>query len=94
VIRESCDQEFRDNLLRVDLLRLLLYQTALAFVKPFDSSEPEDSVNNYYMEREWRVFGDVLFAVDDVARIILPAAYADRFRGEFPDYGGGLTLIP
>ncbi len=94
MIGESCDQAFRDYLLRVDLLHLLLYQAALAFVKPFDSSEPEDSVNNYYMEREWRIYGDVLFAVHDVARIILPATYADRFRGDFPDYGGELTPMP
>ena len=94
VIRESCDQGFRDHLLRLDQLRLLLYQTALAFVKPFDSSEPEDSRNNYYMEREWRVYGDVLFTVHDVARIIVPAAYAEPFRGKFPDYGGELTPVP
>jgi len=94
MLRESCDQEFRDYLFRVDPLLWLVYKTALAFVKPFDSSEPEDSVNNSYMEREWRVYGDLPFAVRDVARIILPAAYADRFRGQFPDYGGELTLIP
>jgi len=45
-------------------------------------------------EREWRVYGDVLFAVRDVARIILPAAYADHFRGRFPDYGGNLSPRP
>jgi hypothetical protein len=87
-LRESCDPGLRDYLSRVDHLLRLLYQMALAFVKPFDSSEPEDSANNFYMEREWRVYGDVLFAVRDVARIILPAAYADHFRGRFPDYGG------
>jgi Putative abortive phage resistance protein AbiGi, antitoxin len=37
---------------RAENLRNLLYQVALAFVKPFDSTEPEESDNNYYMERE------------------------------------------
>jgi hypothetical protein len=45
------------------------------------------------MEREWRVYGDVLFAVRDVARIILPDAYTDRFRGELPDYSGPLFEV-
>lgn len=81
----------KDHLVRVELLRQLLYQAVLAFIKPFDSTEPEESKNNFYMEREWRVFGDVFFQLEDVCRVILPPSYVDRFKNDFPDFRAELT---
>lgn len=72
------------------LLHLLFYPGVLAFIKPFDSTEPEESSCNYYMEREWRVYGDVLFRLADVSRVILPPAYVGCFKKKFPDFGGEL----
>lgn len=86
------DPDLKQLLFRVDRLRQLLYQTTLAFAKPFNSAEPEDSEKNYYLEREWRVFGDVCFQISDVHRIILPDAYVERFKEDRPDYRG--ELIP
>jgi hypothetical protein len=78
---------------RTNYLRQLLYQTTFAFVKSFNSAEHEDSKGNYYMEREWRVYGDVHFSISDVHRIILPAPYVDRFRKDCPGYRGELRPV-
>ena len=60
----------------------------LGFVKCFDSSLPDDDPNNYYMEREWRVAGNVSFTLKDIHRVIFPRAYAERFRIDVPEYVG------
>jgi len=90
---KSADTDLQNLLFRFNYLRLLLYQTTLAFVKPFNSAEPEDSTENYYMEREWRVYGDVLFQMADVHRIILPRSYQDRFCRDCPSYCGELCSV-
>jgi hypothetical protein len=90
----GCDNpELQGLLLRVEYLRQLFYQAALAFIKPFDSTELEGAGKNYYMEREWRVYGNVLFQLADVRRIFLPASYADSFRRDFPDLAGAITEV-
>lgn len=60
----------------------------LSYVKVFDDRLPEDHIDNFYMEREWRVLGNVEFTLGDVTRIILPKAYAGQLRASFPDYAG------
>jgi Putative abortive phage resistance protein AbiGi, antitoxin len=52
--------------------------------KRFDAQLPKNHRDSYYMEREWRVLGTVSFSLEDVARIIVPQAYASRLRTEFP----------
>jgi hypothetical protein len=90
---ESGDEDLRKLFLRFLRLHVLQYETTLAFVKCFDSVQPENSLENYYMEREWRVYGDVLFDVSDVRRIILPRPYQDSFRRDCPCYRGELYPI-
>jgi hypothetical protein len=90
---KSDDPELKELLLQLDYLRLLLYQTTFAFVKAFNSAEPEDSRENYYMEREWRVYGDVLFEMSDVHRVILPRSYCDRFPRDCPRYCGAVHPV-
>jgi hypothetical protein len=90
----SGNPDLQKLLYRAENLRQLLYQVVLAFVKPFDSTEPEESKNNYYMEREWRVYGDVLFQLADVRQIFLPPSYSDSFRKDFPALGSAITEVP
>jgi hypothetical protein len=61
-------------------------------LKFFDTNTADDHLDNFYMEREWRVIGTVPFSINDVHRIILPSAFARRFREEFPNYYGQLTF--
>jgi hypothetical protein len=61
------------------------------FIKYFDDSAPDEHRANVYMEREWRVIGDVSFALEDVHRVFMPERYAERFQEDLPDYKGELT---
>jgi hypothetical protein len=63
------------------------------FFKFFDDGLEEDDAANYYMEREWRAAGSVSFALSDVARIIFPASFAQRFRADVPDYFGQTSFV-
>ena len=64
----------------------VLKQGFLAFIKVFDSDLPESDPRNYYMEREWRVPNPVPFTDDDVASIVMPESYAERFSPVFPQH--------
>jgi hypothetical protein len=48
---------------------------------------------NYYMEREWRVAGNVKFEIGDVCRIFLPKAYFEQFNRDLPEYSGPIKII-
>ena len=62
------------------------------FIKYFDASAPDEAEANVYMEREWRVIGDVKFTLSDVHRVFMPEHYAERFRKDLPNYTGQLTF--
>jgi abortive phage resistance protein AbiGi (putative antitoxin) len=64
----------------------------LPFIKYFDDSTSDEDVTNVYMEREWRIIGDVEFALADVHRVFMPERYAERFRADLPNYIGQLTF--
>ncbi len=64
-----------------------------SFLKFYDDSKPDKDPNNFYMEREWRILGNLEFKLDDINRVILPKTYAARFRQEIPNYIGQLTLV-
>jgi hypothetical protein len=63
------------------------------YVKYMDVGLPEDDPRNFYMEREWRVLNGVSFQLDDVARILIPEAFARTFRADFPEYFGQLSFV-
>lgn len=62
-------------------------------VKVFDASLASDDPNNFYMEREWCVIGRVRFHPEDVARVLLPSGWGDRFRREVPEFKGTITEL-
>jgi len=63
------------------------------FIKFFDDAAGDEDLNNFYMEREWRVLGNMRFALDDVYRVILPEPYAERFHRDLPEYSGLIQPI-
>lgn len=65
----------------------------LAFIKPFDEMKAEDDPDNYYMEREWRTLTSIKFRLADVRRVVIPEAYATRFRENVPMYMGQVTFL-
>jgi hypothetical protein len=75
-----------------DTQRYFLDSLVFAFIKYFDDSTSDEVEANVYMEREWRILGDVNFALADVHRVFMPDRYAERFRADLPDYKGQLTF--
>jgi hypothetical protein len=73
-------------------LDFFLTNLVFSFIKYFDHSTSDDEAANVYMEREWRVLGDVNFALTNVHRVFLPQRYAERFRADLPNYAGQLTF--
>ena len=63
-----------------------------SFIKLFDDSLPDKDPENYYMEREWRLLGNLKFSFDNVVRVILPQKFAQQFRNDIPDYVGQITF--
>ena len=76
----------------IEFLRDFYLWSLFPYMKFFDCELPEDHLDNYYMEREWRVVGSVRFKLDDVERILIPREFARRLRIDLPDYTGQLTF--
>lgn len=76
----------------VNSLRTFIELHLLSFLKFFDDRLTDEEVENYYMEREWRVLGNVRFDISDVVRVILPTAFARMFRKDFPEYFGQVSF--
>jgi hypothetical protein len=73
-------------------LEFFLDILVVSFIKYFDDSTSDEDEANVYMEREWRVWGDVNFALADVHRVFIPERYAERFRADLPNYTRQLTF--
>ena len=63
-----------------------------SYVKVFDHSVGDDNPANTYMEREWRVWGNVRFELKDVYRILVPRAYSTRLRADFAGFAGQVNF--
>lgn len=61
-------------------------------IKPFRGDLEDEHPNNFYMEREWRLHGDLDFELDDVRRVYVPERFARRLREDLPEYFGQVTF--
>jgi hypothetical protein len=80
------------------LRTMLFYQTAVeanifGHLKFFDPALPTDHLDNYYMEREWRVNGRISFKIGDIAHVLVPPAFVDRMISEFSELGSSITPL-
>jgi len=64
-----------------------------SYIKFLDESLDDDNPENFYMEREWRVVGNLQFDLNDVQRVVIPSSYGGRLRSELPAFIGQLTFI-
>lgn len=69
----------------------LLDFNVLGFLKFFDPSKPDDNAENFYMEREWRLLGNLQFSLSDLSRVTLPDSYEEDLRRQVPQYDGQVT---
>ncbi|HEX2021563.1 MAG TPA: abortive infection system antitoxin AbiGi family protein [Candidatus Thermoplasmatota archaeon] len=74
-----------------DLARLLDFEV-FSYLKFFEYPLDDADPSNFYMEREWRLLGELRFGLGDVRRVVLPEAYAARLRADVPGYAGQVTF--
>lgn len=77
----------------VAALSNLLLKDFLAFIKPFNSELPHDHVDNYYMEREWRKYGNMKFEAIEVSKVLVAKGYREKVAKDFPAYEGRIYEI-
>ena len=65
----------------------------LAFIKPFNSHLPAGHEKNYYMEREWRKYGNLKFDPEKVSQVWVAKGYAAKLELEFPKYATKINEI-
>ena len=82
-----------ENRTEVNNLRNFLDYHIFSFIKFFDHDRSDYDEDNYYMEREWRMIGNLNFELNDVCRVFMPEGYAARFRNRFPIYGGQVSFV-
>jgi hypothetical protein len=63
-----------------------------SMMKFFDPALDNTDENNFYMEREWRLYGNLNFKLADVVSITLPDDYKQRLSADLPDYQGTVTI--
>ena len=64
-----------------------------SYIKFYDHTYADDHDDNYYLEREWRVVGNVNFTIEDIATIFMRQPFAKRFRADFPLYSGQVVFV-
>ena len=74
------------------LLNMFLMPRLFPLIKPFRGDLSDEDPENFYMEREWRLHGDLDFGLGDVRRLYLPERFAKRLRTDLPDYYGQVTF--
>lgn len=67
------------------LVHFFLQYRIFSYLKCFDPMLSEADIDNFYMEREWRVFGPVAFELQDVAHVIVPNAFREQVAKEIPE---------
>jgi hypothetical protein len=74
------------------LARSFLGKSTLAYLKPYNGELPDDHLENYYMEREWRSPGNVeLYCL--LRQIVAPARFHGVLSREFPHLADKLVDI-
>jgi hypothetical protein len=71
----------------ISAVKSILLKDFLAFIKPYNSELPITHKQNYYMEREWRKYGNMKFETKQVSRLVVARGYKQRILNDFPVYG-------
>lgn len=65
----------------------------LAFLKPFNSELHIRDPENYYMEREWRKYGNMKFETEQISRVVVAKGFKQKIEDEFPVYSGRISEV-
>lgn len=77
----------------VAAVQSIFEKDVLAFIKPFDADLPDADVNNYYLEREWRKFGNLRFDPTSVERVLVARGFEARVTHDMPSYAAKVTAL-
>ncbi len=67
-------------------------QQLLAYVKPFDATLAVDNRENYYMEREWRKFGNL--KLDRLRRVVVHPDFVKQAKQDLPAFKSLVSPFP
>jgi len=84
--------EEREKIENYKEVRDFINYELLGHLKFYDLELSDENEKNYYLEREWRVLGQVNFKLSDIERIYIPKEFAENFREDFPEYCGQITF--
>ncbi len=84
-----------DNPFGKELINLTMFLDAqvFSFLKPFEIGLTDDNEKNFYMEREWRMHGGLIFSVDEISCVFVPKGFAARLKSNFPQYVGEIVEL-
>ena len=66
----------------------------LAFVKPFNATLALEDPENYYMEREWRRFGNLKLQQNCLRRVVVQPDFYETAKRDFPGFKDLLSRFP
>jgi hypothetical protein len=86
--RSEAVQELAQTARLVAELRVYMTEYLLSYCKAFEANRDDDDEQHFYMEREWRVLDDVVFAISDIERLIVPKSFSKQLRDDLPSFYG------
>jgi Putative abortive phage resistance protein AbiGi, antitoxin len=86
-------REARAQLLSVVEFMMGTFCYVHGLTKVFDPALADNDPGNFYMEREWRVIGSVVFKTAEVSRVLVPQGFGERFRRDEPAFDGEVTEL-
>ena len=93
VLKERNENNSKEYLMKLFKLKLFMHMHLFCFIKFFDDTKTDDDHDNFYMEREWRLIGNLNFELKDVYRVILPETYGKRFQQDMPGFYGQVSYV-
>jgi hypothetical protein len=71
----------------------ILTKEFLSYLKPFNAELADEHPDNFYLEREWRKFGNLQFQPIEVKHILVAKEFANRLEVERPIYSDKILTI-
>lgn len=75
-----------DNPHLLQSVQTLLERDMVVYIKPYDCTLSFDDPENYYTEREWRLFGSTEITPKTVRNIVVAAGYKARLIRDLPEF--------
>lgn len=77
----------------IELMEAIVEKYFLSFLKPFNSELDVDDPENFYMEREWRKYGKLMFSPEDVVAVVVANGFGPLMTEAFPKYAHKIIEI-